>query len=196
VPASINLIWQGATTVHAYPFTCNRVEGLDHICVSPFSFTPFLLNPKEPLHGATGPIEPHFCWKVHMTLTPHRNTKRAFVTLWAWRVLGGTALLLGMVGVVLPLLPTTPFVIVAAFAFAKSAPNLHKKLLQNRTFGPMITQWEQKGAIAPRHKAMAVGMMAAAFGAAVLFGAPVYALSIQLVFMGGAALFVITRPSA
>jgi uncharacterized membrane protein YbaN (DUF454 family) len=130
-----------------------------------------------------------------MTQTPHSKGKRAFVTQWAWRALGGASLLLGMIGVVLPLLPTTPFVILAAFAFAKSAPSLHKKLLQNRTFGPIITKWEQEGAIAPRHKAMAVGMMTAAFGIAVLFGVPFYALLIQVVFMGGAALFVLTRPN-
>ena len=125
----------------------------------------------------------------------HRKGKHAFIALWAWRTLGGISLLLGMIGVVLPLLPTTPFVILAAFAFAKSAPTLHKKLLQSRTFGPLITKWEQKGAIAPRHKAMAVGMMAAAFGAAVLFGAPLYALAIQVVCMGGAAAYVVTRPN-
>ncbi|MGO4909458.1 YbaN family protein [Pseudorhodobacter sp. W20_MBD10_FR17] len=130
-----------------------------------------------------------------MPQTLRRKGKRAFITLWAWRMLGGASLLLGIIGVALPLLPTTPFVILAAFAFAKSAPGLHKKLLQNRTFGPMIMQWDEKGAIAPRHKAMAVGMMAAAFGAAVLLGAPLYVLLIQLVFMGGAALFVLTRPN-
>ncbi|WP_050524587.1 YbaN family protein [Pseudorhodobacter wandonensis] len=130
-----------------------------------------------------------------MPRIPHHKGKHTFVTLWAWRVLGGVSLLLGLIGVVLPLLPTTPFVMLAAFAFAKSAPNLHKKLLQSRTFGPLITKWEQKGAIAPRHKAMAVGMMAAAFGAAVLFGAPFYALAIQVVCMGGAAIYVVTRPS-
>lgn len=130
-----------------------------------------------------------------MPLAPRPKGKRAFLSLWAWRSLGGVSLFLGAIGVVLPLLPTTPFVILAAFAFAKSAPALHAKLLANPTFGPMISTWQAKGAIAPRHKAMAVGMMAAAFSVAVILGAPLFALGLQLVFMGGAALFVITRPN-
>lgn len=131
-----------------------------------------------------------------MSQTLRRKGKRAFISLWAWRILGGVSLFLGAIGVVLPLLPTTPFVILAAFAFAKSAPRLHKKLLQSPTFGPLITRWAEKGAIAPRHKAMAVGMMAAAFIGAALLGAPLYALLFQLTFMGGAAVFVLTRPNS
>lgn len=129
-----------------------------------------------------------------MSRTPPLKTTQAFLSLWGWRVLGGVSLFLGAIGVVLPLLPTTPFVILAAFSFAKSAPRLHAKLVQSRTFGPAILSWQAKGAIAPRHKAMAVGMMAAAFLGALLAGAPPVALGLQLLFMGGAALFVLTRP--
>ena len=131
-----------------------------------------------------------------MTNSPRRQGKRAFLSLWGWRLLGGVSLFLGAIGVVLPLLPTTPFVILAAFCFAKSAPVLHAWLVGNPTFGPAIAQWQAKGAIAPRHKAMAVGMMGAAFVAALAFGAPAYALVVQVVFMGGAALFVLTRPNS
>jgi uncharacterized membrane protein YbaN (DUF454 family) len=125
-----------------------------------------------------------------------RRGKRTFLAIWAWRLLGGTALGLAAIGVVLPLLPTTPLVILAAFCFAKSAPRLHAWLLRNPTFGPAIADWQARGAIAARHKAMAVGMMAAAFGAALAFGVPALALGIQAACMGGAALFVLTRPSA
>lgn len=125
-----------------------------------------------------------------------RGRKRAFMSMWGWRVLGGLSLMLAAIGVVLPLLPTTPLVILAAFCFARSAPRLHAWLLATKTFGPLIRDWQARGAIAPRHKAMAVGMMAAAFGAAVAFGAPVVALVVQVICMGGAAAFVLTRPSA
>ena len=125
-----------------------------------------------------------------------RGRNRAFLSIWGWRVLGGLSLMLAAIGVVLPLLPTTPLVILAAFCFAKSAPRLHAWLLANKTFGPMIREWQDKGAIAPRHKAMAVGMMAAAFAAALAFGAPLAALVVQVLCMGGAAVFVLTRPNA
>ena len=84
----------------------------------------------------------------------------------------------------------------AAFCFARSAPALHARLLLSPTFGPAITSWQAKGAIAPRHKAMAVGMMLAAFVGAYAVGAPTIALVVQVVFMGSAALFVLTRPNA
>ncbi|QCO58037.1 DUF454 domain-containing protein (plasmid) [Pseudorhodobacter turbinis] len=116
------------------------------------------------------------------------------MSLWGWRMLGGVSLFLGAIGVVLPLLPTTPFIILAAFSFAKSAPSLHAKLIASPTFGPAISSWQSNGAIAPRHKAMAVGMMTTAFVGALLAGAPAFALGLQLMFMGGAALFVLTRP--
>ena len=131
-----------------------------------------------------------------MTDPTHRKGNAAFLSLWGWRVLGRVSLVLGAIGVFLPLLPTTPFVILAAFCFARSEPALHARLLQSPTFGPAIASWQAKGAIAPRHKAMAVGMMLAAFIAAFLVGAPRIALIIQVIFMGGAALFVLTRPNA
>lgn len=130
-----------------------------------------------------------------MTDPTRRKGKAAFLSLWGWRVLGGLSLFLGAIGVILPLLPTTPFIILAAFCFARSAPALHARLVQSPTFGPAIASWQAKGAIAPRHKAMAVGMMLTAFIGAFLVGAPPIALIIQVVFMSGAALFVLTRPN-
>jgi hypothetical protein len=55
-----------------------------------------------------------------------------------WSILGVFFLLIGGVGVVLPLLPTTPFVLVAAACFARSSPGMHAWLLGSRVFGPVI----------------------------------------------------------
>lgn len=59
---------------------------------------------------------------------------------------------LAALGAVLPILPTTPFLLVSAGCFAKSSPRLHKKLLENKTFGPMIFHWQKSRSIPKRAK--------------------------------------------
>ncbi|GAA6206069.1 YbaN family protein [Thalassotalea sp. SU-HH00458] len=68
------------------------------------------------------------------------------------RVVGIFFVGLAGLGVVLPILPTTPFLLVAAGCFAKSSPHLHQKLLNNKTFGPMIFHWQESRSIPKRAK--------------------------------------------
>lgn len=63
---------------------------------------------------------------------------------------------LAMLGVILPILPTTPFLLVAAACFAKSSPRLHQMLLDNRVFGPLIYHWEQSRSIPKKGKVIAL----------------------------------------
>ncbi|MGB2741386.1 MAG: YbaN family protein [Cognaticolwellia sp.] len=63
---------------------------------------------------------------------------------------------LAFIGAFLPLLPTTPFLLVAATCFAKSSPRMHKMLLANKVFGPMIYHWEQSRSIPKRAKVLAL----------------------------------------
>ena len=65
---------------------------------------------------------------------------------------GWLALALGAIGVALPLLPTVPFVILAAFCFAQSSPKLEAWLIANPTFGPHIVAWRENGAISRKGK--------------------------------------------
>lgn len=67
--------------------------------------------------------------------------------------LGWIFVLLGAVGAILPLLPTTPFILLAAFCFARGSEKAHGWLLENRIFGPLLRDWENGGAISPRAKA-------------------------------------------
>lgn len=63
---------------------------------------------------------------------------------------------LAILGVILPILPTTPFLLVAAACFAKSSPRLQKKLLANKTFGPLIHEWQQHRSIPRKAKRIAL----------------------------------------
>ena len=72
---------------------------------------------------------------------------------------GALALVLGFVGIFLPLLPTTPFVLLAAFCFARGNPAWEARLLNDPRFGPSIRAWRERGAIPAQGKRLAVLMM-------------------------------------
>lgn len=78
---------------------------------------------------------------------------------WLWWLLAYASLLLGLIGVVLPGLPTVPFVLLSAFAAARGSQRLHAWLLAHRQFGPMIRDWQAEGAVSRRAKWLATIMM-------------------------------------
>lgn len=112
-----------------------------------------------------------------------------------WLGLGLLAVALGVVGLVLPVLPTTPFMLLAAGCFAKSSPRLHEWLITHRIFGPPLRNWAERGAIAPGAKRAAALAMGAVFAVSLLLRLPLWALAVQGVAMGGALTFILTRPS-
>jgi len=81
---------------------------------------------------------------------------------WVWWLLAWTALALGVVGIVVPGLPTVPFVLLSAFAAARGSDRLHAWLLAHPRFGPMIRDWQAQGAVSRKAKWMATAMMAVA----------------------------------
>lgn len=113
-----------------------------------------------------------------------------------WTALGAAALLAGLIGAVLPVVPTAPFVILAAFAFGKGSPALRAWLMAHRHFGPIIDDWEQTGAIANKWKIFACTAMAISFAGSVLvLQLPPKLLMIQGACMLAAAVYILTRPS-
>ena len=86
-----------------------------------------------------------------------------------YKPLGFTFLLLGAAGILLPVLPSTPFVLLAAWFFARSSEKWHRRLLHSELFGNLIRNWESRRCIPGRAKAMAVISMLAAGTASITF---------------------------
>lgn len=81
---------------------------------------------------------------------------------------GFAALILGAVGIVLPVLPTTPFVLLAAACFARSSKRFHDMLLANRIAGPIIREWVEHRSIQRRVKRWVYLLLALSFGSSIL----------------------------
>ena len=124
------------------------------------------------------------------TQTPQRRIARPF-----WFAAGSLSLMIGMIGVVLPVLPTTCFVLFAAFAYSKSTPRMARYLETHPVFGPIITDWRAHGAIAPRFKAIAVATMAAVLAVSIVMGLSATVVAIQAVCIAAAATYILSRPS-
>lgn len=78
---------------------------------------------------------------------------------WAWWLVAYVALGLGIVGIVVPGLPTVPFVLLSAYAAARGSQRLHARLLAHRRFGPMIRDWQAHGAVSRGAKRAAAATM-------------------------------------
>ena len=76
---------------------------------------------------------------------------------------------LGLLGAVLPVLPTTPFILLAAACFARSSPRFHAWLRDSRLFGAMVREWEAHRSIPYRTKVRAIVVMALTMGVSVVF---------------------------
>lgn len=85
-------------------------------------------------------------------------------------IIGWLAMALATLGVILPLLPTTPFLLLAAWCFARSSPRFHHSLLHRSLFGPYLRHWQKHRALPPKAK-----------GRMVVFTVITFAVSLWLV---------------
>lgn len=103
----------------------------------------------------------------------------------------------GIVGIVVPGLPTTPFLLLAAWAFSKSSRRFHDWLVGHPRLGPPVVAWRERGAIPLRAKLLAVTVMTASFAWIVLAVAENWVMPTVIgIVMAGAAIYVVTRPNA
>jgi uncharacterized membrane protein YbaN (DUF454 family) len=114
----------------------------------------------------------------------------------AWLALGFLFVALGFIGALLPLMPTTIFLILAAGCFARCSPRLEAWLLIHPRFGPTIRAWREDGAIGPRAKLTACSGIA--LGYALFWWGVRPGLATVLIvalIMASCALFIVSRPT-
>lgn len=118
------------------------------------------------------------------------NALRLFFLGFGWLSVG-----LGIIGIILPILPTTPFLLVAVWAFSRSSPELAEKLRNHPRAGPYIRAWQDHGAIPVLGKVLAVSMMSVMgiylAGFSVLPGWAAVSACLGLIAIG---VYIVTRP--
>nr|WP_298249504.1 YbaN family protein [uncultured Halomonas sp.] len=113
----------------------------------------------------------------------------------AWCGLTYGCIGLGTAGVVLPLLPTTPFLLLAAWAAPKGSPRLSRWLHTHRRFGPLLLAWRERRAIPGRAKALAILLLSTSWAMLWAGGVPRLGLMASGLLFVAVAGFVLTRPT-
>lgn len=130
-------------------------------------------------------------------ISAERVMLRRRLTMVAWRALALLATALGLLGVVLPVMPTVPFLIVAAWAASKGWPAFEIWLLNHRLFGPPILQWRERGAVPRRAKWISTAMMASSAVGMQFFPAiPLWLRLAVPAVMAAVAVWLWLRPDA
>lgn len=111
-----------------------------------------------------------------------------------WKILGAISLALGIIGIFLPLLPTTPFLLLSAFCFQRGSEKLHNWLITHPRFGPPIEDWNRHGAISQKAKIIALASMALVLILSLAFGVALHIVVIQCVVLCAVAIFILSRP--
>lgn len=109
---------------------------------------------------------------------------------------GALATGLGLAGVFIPLMPTTCFILIAAWAFAKSSPEHYQRLMQSKHLGPRISAWQEHRIISRQSKRVASLSILLSFGISMfLFRHSPVALGILFAIMIVLLWFINSRPS-
>jgi uncharacterized protein len=107
--------------------------------------------------------------------------------------LAGVSFVLAVLGVLLPLLPATPFLLITSWCLVRGSPSLHRKLLRSAVFGPLLRDWEEHRAIPLHVKITAVATMVVTVAASLWFGRFSTPLAIAFVALALVGIVVILR---
>lgn len=111
-------------------------------------------------------------------------------------IFGHIFLILGIIGAFLPVLPTTPFLLLAAWLYSKSSPRLHNWIINHKVFGPPLRNWQERGVIGMRAKIIATVMLILVIVLRIrTLEVNIYIRGFATVVLIGVLVFIWTRPS-
>lgn len=113
-----------------------------------------------------------------------------------WLLVGWLFVALGVIGAVLPVMPTVPFLLVAAWAFARSSPALQRRIQQHPTYGPPVRAWQERGAVGRVAKIWAITAMTCGVVLSWWLAMPLWVVITQAGVCASVAIFLITRPES
>lgn len=111
-----------------------------------------------------------------------------------WLAVGWLFTVLGIIGVALPVMPTVPFLLVAAWAFARSSPVLEQRIMNHPTYGPPVRAWRDRGVVGRLAKVWAISAMTSGVVLSWWVGMPIWVVASQAAICGLVAIFLIRRP--
>ncbi len=121
-----------------------------------------------------------------------RLANNGVVRFW-YLAAGHLSIVLAVLGIFLPLLPTTPFLLLAAFCYARGSVRFYSWLLNSPTFGPVIRNWREDRSVELKHKLMAIALITLSISTSVLFFVPNIYGKILLSLLGAAWIVVMLR---
>lgn len=107
--------------------------------------------------------------------------------------LGSLFVGLGALGAVLPILPTTPFLLLASFFYVRSSPALNARLLRSRMLGGFLRDWQQRGGVRPRVKLIALAVVAVGVTVSIVWGDLPPVLLVGLILLAAIGAVVVIR---
>ena len=106
---------------------------------------------------------------------------------------GIVCIVLGAIGVLLPIMPTAPFLLLAAACFARASPRFYQRIVTSKTFGPPILEWRRHHSIPWRTKLIAMGLFFVSFTTSTLLFVRPLALQLLLALIGAGILAYLYR---
>jgi len=121
------------------------------------------------------------------------NVARSPIVRFTLIIVGSLAVVLGVIGIVVPGLPTVPFLLLAAACYARSSQRFYTWLLNNKPFGPIIQEWRQHRTISRRNKFWAIFSTLLSFGVTIVFFIHIQWLQLMLASCAAVLILLISR---